>query len=284
MRLPTRGVLVSGGVFLVLVSVPRIGQTQQQGPAVVPRPECQPSIKEGPSGRQSAGYQTVTPLLGQVSASYSWFGGILGGVGSFFQKADSGYLGQKSGQWAGFDFWGPIGFKRNVSRLYAGYKGIGGKNVTDTPQLGVPGRECPGDPFWVGFPRPGNVEIPPPYQIVHWDYDCFCRYDELVACPTGVPPPLGIPIRLSGPNVHEIYGGTADFIPCYQCWGTHNIRKHDYLVGIKQGPHYGYPALLPGNPVSPNDPGYQECLRQSVESYAGSGPGGQPQVPHLYGL
>lgn len=274
--------LIVGGLLAILVSASGTGQAQQQGPAVVPRPECQPSIKEGPSGRQSAGYQTVKPFLGLVPAEYSWFGSILGGIGSFFQQVDPKYLGYKSGQWVGFDFWGPIGFKRNVSRLYAGYKGIGGKNVTDVPQLGVPGRECPGDPFWVGFPRPGNVEFPPPFQTIHYDWDCFCRYDELVACPTGIPPPLGIPIYRPGPNL--FLGGVGNFIPCWQCFGTHNIRKHDYLVGTKQGPHYGYPGSLPANPVSPADPGYRECLRQSITSGSVSDPEPAPIGDDIYGL
>lgn len=278
MRFLTRTLIVSGGVFVFLAGVSNIGRAQQQGPAIVPRPQCEPSIREGPSGRQSAGSKSVTPVLGLVPASYDWFGSVLGGIGSFFQSVDPGYLGYKSDQYVGFDFWGPIGFKRNVSRLYAGYKGIGGKNVTDIPQLGVPpGRECPGDPFWVAFPRPGNVEFPPPFQTLHYDWDCFCRYDEQVACPTGVPPPLGLPIYRPGSNLHRIYGGTADFISCSQCMGTRNVRKHDYLVGTKKGPHFGYPSMA-------SDSGYQECLRQSVESYSASGPGGQPQVPNLYGL
>jgi hypothetical protein len=252
---------------------------QQQGPAIVPRPECNPSIHEGPSGRQSAGFRQVTPLLGLLPASYDWFSGLTQALGSFFQPGaiDPQFLGEKSGQTPGYDFSGPIGLKQNVSRLYAGFKGIGGQNVTDVPQLGVAGRQCPGDPFWVGFPRPGNVEFPPPFQAIHYDWDCFCRYDEQVACPTGVPPPLGIPLFRPGPNLHRVYGGIAGFISCHQCFGSHNIRKHDYLVGTKKGPHFGYPAMA-------GDTGYQECLRQSIESFSGSGPGGQPSGNQIYGL
>ena len=245
----------------------------------MPRSLCDPSIREGPSGRQSAGFRNVNPALGLLPASYDWFGGVLRAIGSVVQPfaGDPTYLGYKSGQQVGYDF-RPIGFKQSVSRLFAGYKGIGGQNVTDTPRLGQPGGPCPGDPYWVGFPRAGNVEIPPPFQLLHDEWDCFCRYDEQVACPTGVPPPLGVPIFSFGPNLHIVYGGTAGFIPCNQCFGNHNIRKHDRFVGTGKGSHFGYPASFP------LDTGYQECLRQSVESFAGSGPGGQPQVPNLYGL
>ncbi|TSC64356.1 MAG: hypothetical protein G01um1014106_168, partial [Parcubacteria group bacterium Gr01-1014_106] len=232
------------------------------------------SILEAPSGEQQAGFKRVQPLLGQVSASYSWFGNILGAIGSLVQpfSADPRYLGYKSGQQPGFDFfWGftSQGYKPNVSRLYRGFKGIGGQNVTDVSQLGVVGRECPGDPFWVAFPRPSNVEIPPPYQTTHFDWDCFCRYDEQVACPTGFPPPLGVPIFTPGLNLHRSYGGTAGFISCSQCFGPHNIRKHDFYVGTKKGSHFGYPSMA-------GDSGYQECLRQSL---------GSPTDPQqIYGL
>ncbi len=270
------------GTALVVSALGGIGgaAAAQRGPAVVSRPECNPSIREGLSGRQNAGLRQVTPLLGLVPASYAWFGGILRGIGSVFQpeNVDPTSLGYRSDQRIGFDVFGAQGYKRNVSRTFSGAKGIGGKNVTDTPQLGVPGRQCPGDPFWVGFLRLGNVEIPPPYQFVHYNWDCFCRYDEMVACPTGLPPPVGIPVFTTGPNLHRVYGGIADYIPCYQCFGTQNIRKHDYLVGTQQGPHFGYPNSFPA------DTGYQECLRQSVESYAGSGPGGQPRGNQIYGL
>lgn len=266
------GALIGAGL---VIPSPTWAQEGQRGPAIVSRDPCQPSIHEGFSGRQSAGFRRVEPFLGILPASYDWFGGILRAIGSAIQPfaADPTYLGQKSGQQ-------PFFFSRRggVSRTYAGYKGIGGRNVTDVPRLGQPGGPCPGDPFWVGFPRPGNIEFPPPFQTLHYGWDCFCRFDELIACPTGSPPPLGLPIDLNGPNLHRSFGGSADFIPCAQCFGLHNIRKHDRFVGTPQGPHRGYPNALA------SDPGYQECLRQSVESFAGSGPGGAPQVPHLYGF
>lgn len=270
-------------VFLVWISAttsaivlsPVGASAQQQGPAIVPRSECEPSIHEGPSGRESAGFRRdVTPLLGLLPASYDWFAGVARAIGSFFQPQaiDPKFLGYLPNPQPYF-----FSRKGDVSRLYPGFKGIGGKDVTDVPKLGVPGRECPGDPYWVAFPRPGNVEIPPPYQLDHHDWDCFCRYDEKVACPTGAPPPLGMPLFRPGPNLHRVYGGTADFIECYKCFGEHNIRKHDYLIGTRKGPHFGYPSMA-------GDSGYRECLTQSVESFAGSGPGGTPRGKHLYGL
>lgn len=283
MRIPRRtlAALIAWALVSGTAAHAPAAAAEQRGPVIVSRSNCDPSIHEGlPDDRVSAGLRRdVTPLLGLLPASYEWFIGIARALGSRFQPGaiDPTYLGYQSGQRVGYDFLGPIGFKRDVSRLAPGAKGIGGKNVTDVPRLGVPGRQCPGDPYWVAFPRPGNVEIPPPYQFVHYDWDCYCRYDELVACPTGVPPPLGLPIDRPGLNLHEFYGGRAPFIPCHQCFGLHNIRKHDYLVGTKKGPHEGYSRMA-------WDSGYQECLRQSVESYAASGPGGQPQVPDLYGL
>ena len=280
-------------VILIILFTPLLVRAQQQGPANVPRSLCDPSIHEGPSGRQSAGFRNVNPVLGLLPASYDWVGGVLRALGSALQPlaGDPKYLGYKSGQQVGYDF-RPIGFKQSVSRLDPGYKRIGGKNVTDVPQLGRPERGCPGDPAWVKFPRPGNVEFPPPFQPPADSWDCFCRVgyngnldEERVACPTGVAPPLGLPIDRPGPNLHRVYGGRAGFIPCSQCFGIQNIRGHDPFVGRPQGPHFGYSTTgFRNNPVSSNDPGYQECLRQSVESYAGSGPGGQPQVPDLYGL
>jgi hypothetical protein len=272
--------LLLGGAVAIFITLPirTLGQNQPRGPAIVPRGQCNPSIHEG-SGSANAGLKPqVFPQLGLVPASYAW--NIGNAIGSIFQPGaiDPTYLGQKTDQLVGYDFAGQIGYKRGASRLYAGFKKIGGKDVTDTPRLGTPGGQCPEDPYWVAFPRPGNIENPPPFQTLHYTWDCFCRYDESVACPTGFPPPLGFPIFIPGPNLHRVYGGVADFIPCSTCFATYNIRKHDFFVGTKHPPHLGYPASFA------DDTGYQECLRQSVESSAGSGPGGSPQVPHLYGL
>jgi len=269
-------------LFVFALVFPFLAQAQQ-GPANVPRSLCDPSIHEGPSGRKSAGLRTVDPALGLLPASYDWFGGVLRALGSALQPlaGDPTYVGYKSGQLVGYDF-RPVGFKQSVSRLFSGFKGIGGKNVTDTPSLVTPGSriggQCPGDPYWVGFPRPGNVENPPPFQFVHYNWDCWCRYDELVACPTGQPPPQGIPIFIPGPNLHRTRGGRAGFIPCNQCFGDHNIRKHDVYVGRNQGPHFGYPNSYL------SDTGYQECLRQSITSGARSEPYPFPIGDDIYGL
>lgn len=266
--------LFGGGCILLLaLFLSPTSYGQQSGPVIIPRSRTDPSIHEGPSGQQSAGYKTVLPFLGLVPSSYSWFGNVLGAIGatmgSLYQPftADPQYLGYKSGQQVGFDFWGAIGWKQNVSRLSTSAKGLGGRNITDTPGLGVIGD--PGGPFWVGYPRIGNIENPPRYQIAnHHPYDCFCRYDEAVECP------------LPGPFWHTNWGGpwyNLFPVPCATCFQG-RILKHDKFVGTNHGTHGGYPRDFPG------DSGYQECLRQSIESYSGSGPGGQPRGGELYGL
>ncbi len=250
---------------------------QQRGPVIVPRNPADPSIHEGPSNVRSPGYKPVVyPLLGVLPASYDWTSGLARAIGSIFQpfRADPTYLGFKTGQFPGFDFWKGVGtsFNRNLSRLFPGAKGIGGKNITDVPQLGEACGLNPGDPWWIGFPRLGNVETPPPFQEPFFEsnLDCFCRCNENIECP------------LPGPYWHPNWGGpevNRNVYPtCQECFGTGQIRKHDRYVGTDHGTFPGYPR---GDPM---DSGYQECLRQSVESYARSGPGGQPQAPDLYGL
>lgn len=244
--------------------------SHESGPIIVPRDRSDPSIHEPLAGPGTSGFKQVTPLLGRVPASYNWFAVLGEAIGSMFRQADPAYLGFRGGipQFSAF---------RVAERLYRGFKGLGGQNISDVAQLGTPGGNNPGDPFWVAFPRPGNTEIPPPFQTVHYEWDCFCRYDEKVACPTGAPPPVGRPIRLRGENLFHGYGGAADYIDCAQCFGLHNIRKHDKFVGTKKPNHRGYPKDYP------TDSGYQECLRQSVESFAGTGAGGIT-IPNIYGL
>ncbi len=249
-----------------------------QGPVIVPRDRNDPSIHEGSAGQQNSGIKQVASFLGLMPASYNWFGGVGRAIASLVIKInlDPNYLGFKAGQRA-FQY----SNTNRSNRLFEGDKGLGGQNITDTAKLGQPGSKNPGDPYWVAFPRPGNVEIGPAFQTVHWNWDCFCRWDELVACPTGSPPPIGWPFYVAGTNLHEVYGGlkTTPRIKCQDCFGEHNIRKHDYYVGIDQGPHDGYPKMA-------SDTGYQECLRQSIESYAASGSGGQVQQEDdpIYGL
>lgn len=269
-------------VLAAVLALPTAGAQPVRGPVIVSREPCDPSIREGIGERQPAGYRPVVfPEIGQVPASFVW--DLAVAIGSLFKGGatapDPTYLGYKSGQLPFFfSRRGTLGPENEPDQFAPGFKGIGGRRVTDTPQLGVPGRRCPGDPYWVAFPRPGNIEIPPPFQVVRYEWDCFCRYDEEVACPTGQPPPQGNPIYLPGPNLHRVYGGVSQFIPCAQCFGIQNIRKHDYLVGENRGPHRGYPHQFPA------DPGYQECLRQSIESFSASGPGGGPRGPEIYGL
>lgn len=258
-------------LVIPLLFVPS-SDAQREGPVIVPRDPTSPSIHEGSSGIQNPGFRKdVEPFLGLLPASYDWFGGILRAIGSAIQPfaADPTYLGYKSGQQVGYDVFRLIGFKRAATRLYEDFKKIGGKNVTDIARLGTPGGKSPGDPYWVGYPRPGNVEFPPALQTGRHFFDCFCRADEEIDCP--------IPDH---PDWHVNWGGWARYrVNCVQCFGIERIRKHDYYVGTNHG---SFPGYRRGDPA---DPGYQECLRQSVESFAASGPGGPVQgEPELYGL
>lgn len=250
-----RILLVSGSILAILASTPQ-GHAQQEGPVIIPRSPSDPSIHEGPSGRQSAGFRQVSPFLGLVPASYDWFGGIISAVGSLFRIADPRYLGYQSGQFVGYDFLGPIGFNKEARP---------DTHVKDVPGLGQMCGNNPGDPFWVGFPRPGNIEFARPFQLFHHPWDCYCRCNERIACP------------VVGPYLHTSYGGLAPHVPCQVCFSS-NILKHDKFVGTDHGTFQGYPAS------DPTDSGYQECLRQSVESFAASGPGGPPQAPNIFGL
>src|SRR3989344_899101 len=267
--------LVVAGIY----SASNVVAQQQIGPVRVPRQTNDPSIHEGLSGIQSAGdKQGINPLIGNLPASYSPFHGIGVAIGSLWLPfyhiapvpADPSLYGFKPTVQQMY----PYGYSetaKNPSRLDPGVKAIGGKNVTDVAKPGTPGDKGPGGLYWVGYPRPGNVEIPPAFQTVHHQYDCFCRWDEIIECPL-----------VESPFWHVAFGapevGLHLFpVSCQACFTTH-IVKHDFYVGQnKQG-------AFSGNPFSyPNDPGYQECLRQSQESYAASGTGGSPQNQY-YGL
>jgi hypothetical protein len=186
-----------------------------------------------------------------------------------YKSVDPKWLSYKTGQKMGLY---QNNVKPNEGRLYAGVKQIGGKNVTDTPALGEVCGKKPGDAYWVAYWRPGNVEYPPPFQSWHNQYDCYCRCGEQIACP--------IPDYAGYSNWNVIGGGPAThYISCEECFGYGaHIRKHDYYVGKDHGTHAGYPV------DAPEDPGYQECLRQSVESYASSMQGGTPNDPTLFGI
>jgi len=244
-------------------------KAQQTGPVNVPRPLSDPSIHEGIIYKDAGYRKDVYPEIGILPASYDWFGGLMKAIGSQIKQfaADPTWLGYKSGQSNSNP-----NAKGNQGRLYAGYKGIGGKNVTDTAQLGTVCGQNPGDPYWVGYWRPGNIEFPPPYQIWHHQDDCYCRCGEMIPCP--------IPYYAGEQNWHRIGGGPATHhIACEVCFGYEaHIRKHDKYVGTDHGYFGGYPNS------APNDEGYQECLRQSTESYAASGPGGSPSDPTLFGF
>ncbi|MDA1169468.1 MAG: hypothetical protein O3A36_03965 [bacterium] len=270
-------VLLLSGVYGIAV----FAQTHV-GPKLIPRDRTSPSIHEGASGERSAGVKTnVNPLIGQVPASYSPFQSFVGAIGSLVQPynvdapvSDSTAIGFKYNNFSRMFF--PL-FSRSgrADRLYAGTKGLGGENITDVAALGQPGGKNPGDPYWVAYPRPGNVENPIPFQLIHHQYDCFCRWDETINCPLQTSPfwhvNFGAPFS---PPIH------LQPVSCQACFGVHRIRKHDFYVGkSKSGAFDGYPFSYP------TDTGYQECLRQSVESYAASGPGGAVQGEgELYGL
>ncbi|MCE9643167.1 MAG: hypothetical protein K8Q97_02450 [Candidatus Andersenbacteria bacterium] len=248
------------------------------GAVLVPRDPNSTSIHEGLSGITSAGYkQDVNPLIGNLSASYLPFHSVGKAIGSlvlpFFHAgptpADPSSYGFKPTVQTVF----PYAYSQtgNTNRLDPGVKAIGGKNVTDVAFPGIPGDKGPGGLYWVGYPRPGNVEIPPVYQTVHDQYDCFCRWDEMIECP--------LP---ESPFWHVAFG--APWVPphlspvsCQACFVGH-IVKHDFFVGANK------PGVFKGYPFSyPTDPGYQQCLRESTQSYAASGPGGSP-VNNDYGL
>ncbi|HSX24927.1 MAG TPA: hypothetical protein VLG69_03100 [Candidatus Andersenbacteria bacterium] len=249
-----------------------------QGPVIVPRDPNSPSIHEGPSGIQSAGYkQGIDPLIGNLPASYDPFHNMGQAIGSlvlpFFHQApspaDPSLYGFKPTiqQVFPYKYYG----KSDVKQFSPGTKGIAGKNVTDVAFPGIPGDKGPGGLYWVGYPRPGNVEIPPPFQTIHHPYDCFCRWDEMIKCPLPESPFWHVDFGAPWFGLHLLPS------KCQACFAGH-IVKHDFYVGTnKPGVFDGYPFTYP------NDPGYQQCLRESTQSYAASGPGGNP-VNNDYGL
>jgi hypothetical protein len=206
---------------------------QKTGAVIVPRDPNSASIHEGLSGITSGGYkQSVNPLIGNLPASYEPFHGLGKAIGSlvlpFFHAAptpaDPSAYGYKPATQAVT----PYAFSRTgqTNRLYPGYKAIGGKNITDVAFPGIPGDKGPGGLYWVGYPRPGNVEIPPVFQTVHDQLDCFCRWDEMIECP--------LP---ESPFWHVAFG--APFVPphlspvpCQVCFVGH-IVKHDFFCRRK---------------------------------------------------
>ncbi len=261
----TACLFVTGIVFYVSVSADQslhpFRDDIDSSAGNVPRDLVNPSIREDPSGKRSAGYkEDVEPRYGNIPASYEWFGGMFPAIGSEIKpfEGDPTWAGWKNFYVPGFDFW-RIPWQRG--------SGQPDTSVTDTPSLGVPCRGWPGDAYWVGYPRVGNVEIPPPFQWFHHEYDCYCRCHELVFCP--IRGPYGWSGWRRGPQPGPV--------PCQVCFGIERIRKHDVYVGTHTPVHMGYPSM-------PYDPGYRECLRQSPESYAASGPGGQPIDHNIHGL
>ncbi len=256
----------------------------QTGPKIIPRDTTSASIHEGLSGERSAGVKTdVNPGVGTVSASFSPFRSIRGAIGSLVAPFGAQAPVPSNPATVGFRymfsqlFFSPtqtFSLTNRIERLFDGTKGIGGKNVTDVARLGQPGGKNPGDPYWIAYPRPGNVENPVAFQTLHHQYDCFCRWDEQVYCPIQQSPFWNV--RFGAPQVPPHFAP----VPCQVCFGVNRIRKHDFYVGqSKTAPFAGYPFSFP------NDTGYQECLRQSVESYSASGPGGAVQGEgELYGL
>ncbi len=252
----------------------------QTGAKIIPRDRSSASIHEGLSGTTSAGVkQNINPLIGQLPASYIPFRGLGRAIASLVTPFGIGSPTPSDPSSYGFkptvQIVAPRASQtRTATRLFEGEKGLGGKNVTDVAQLGQPGGQNPGDPYWVAYPRPGNVENPPPAQLVHHPYDCFCRWDETINCPLQ-----------ESPFWHINFG--APWVPphftpvsCQACFGVHRIRKHDFYVGqSKSGAFDGYPFTYP------YDTGYRECLTQSIDSFSASGPGGvAPGEPGLYGL
>lgn len=250
------------------------------GAVIVPRDPNSPSIHEGLSGIQSAGYkQGINPLIGNLSASYLPFHGVGKAIGSlvlpFFHPgpnpADPSSYGFKPTVQTVF----PYAYSQtgNTNRLDPGYKGIGGKNITD---VGKPGQVCgtgPGDLYWVGYPRPANPQqLPPPVvQFPADPNDCACRCNEQIYCSVG----FNQFIR------YQEYGGwNPGPVACQVCYGPANlgynaIVKHDIYVGTDHGTHNGYLSSFP------TDPGYRQCLREN-QGYIQGG-GGNPINPD-YGL
>lgn len=226
----------------------------------VDRDWSDPSIREGPSGKRSAGYkEDVEPRYGNIPASYEWFGGMFPAIGSQFKPFEGDPL------WAGWQNFYFTGYDFLRMEWHRG-SGHPDTSVTDTPSRGTPCGEDPGDAYWVGYWRVGNTEIPPPFQWFYHEYDCFCRCEEQVYCPIGQ-------------YQHEFYRGThTEPVSCQDCFGLDNIRKHDIYVGTHYPTaHYGYSRMS-------HDSGYQECLRQSPESYAASGRGGDPIDHDVHGI
>jgi hypothetical protein len=262
-------------VSLLLVPLTFIQSAPKTGPVIINKSLSDPSVNE-PAQNPSAGYkQDVNSSVGKVTALFIWQG-LGDALGSMIQPfaADPSWRGWKSEANTPSSTSDASEYKSGLMRLYQDMKGIGGKNVTDVAKLGQVCGDKPGDPYWVGIMRPGNVEYPPYYQIWHHQDDCYCRCKEKIACP--------IKYFAGEANWHRIGGGPATHnIPCEQCWGNQAfIRKHDHFVGKDHGTFPGYPS------GAPMDDGYQECLRQSVESYSASGPGGfAPQVnAPLFGI
>ncbi|MDO8512833.1 MAG: hypothetical protein Q7S57_06195 [bacterium] len=239
------------------------------GPINVERDLSNPSIREG-IGRENAGYkQDVDPALGLLPATYSWYSEISGGLGSLFKFSNPKWLGIKSGSTNSI-----TGQKTAIQQFFEGIKKIGGKNVTDQAQLGEVCGKKPGDAYWVAYWRPGNIEYAQQYQTWHNQFDCYCRCGEQIDCP--IPDYVGY-------DLWSVIGGgpSTQKVACEVCFGQDaHIRKHDYYVGkdTTDADFSGYPVSDPSND------GYQECLRQSVESYAASGPGGSPNDPTLFGF
>ncbi len=264
----------AGALSLIATAVVSAAATPSPGPVIIERDLSDPSIKENTVDKQAGYKEDVNQTLGKVEASYLW-DSLGGALASLFKpgEADPSWLGYKDSQDPGVT----SAYKIGQDRLYEGYKGIGGKDVTDTAKLGVVCGKKPGDAFWVAYPRPGNIEYPPQYQIWHHFLDCYCRCDEKIACP--------IPDYAGVENWHRIGGGPAlHYIDCDVCFGgAAHIRKHDFYVGTSKGSFPGYPFAYP------KDLGYQECLRQSGESFGagddgGIDDGGDPRDPSLYGI
>jgi len=256
-------------MFVAVATRPTYGQ--HTGPVNVPRDLSNPSIHEG-MVQLTAGYKTdISPLLGQLPASYQWVASIMSALGSMYKAVDPTWLSYKTGQEIAM-YHSNVKSNATAERLYAGFKKIGGKDVTDIARLGQVCGKKPGDPYWVAYWRPGNVEYPPAYQNWYHPYDCYCRCGEMIACP--------IKDYAGEMNWNIVGGGTATHhILCEECFGyAAHIRKHDYYVGKDIADHAGYPV------DSPSDRGYLECLHQSVESYGASMTGGTPNNQTLFGI
>ncbi len=263
----------------MIAGVGGVAAYAQTGAKIIERDRTSPSIHEGASGERSAGVKTnINPLVGQVPASYSPFRSIAGAIGSLVQPfsvpapipGDASTIGFK---YAFSQMFFPL-FSRtgNINRLFAGQKGIGGHDATDVAAPGIAGDKGPGGLYWVGYSRVGNVENPPPYQLDHQQLDCFCRWDELIRCPLHESPHWNV--AFGAPE----FGDHLLPSTCQECFGVERIVKHDFYVGeSKVGVFDGYPYSYP------QDTGYQECLRESTESYAASGRGGSP-TNDFYGL